>query len=363
MRVAIVIEHFAQSRGGVEACAVRVVWELLKRGNDVSIVCRTAEPPLPPGATVTSVSAPRFWQPLRLLVFSRKAEQATARGFDIVHSFSRTRHQQIYRAGGGSHATYMQQVYRHPSLQRSLSPRHRAILHVEEAVFGDPTQLIQCVSRRVAHEIATGYGVAPERLAVVYNGVDTERFRPERRDSEREKLRRELGLGEPVALFVGTGFRRKGLDRAIRGLAASGAAASLLVAGRGDARPYRQLAQELGVASRTHFLGQRADVESLHAAADLLVMPTRYDPFANAVLEGMASGLAVATTPENGVSELIEHGRNGLIYANDFAPAFSQLANPDELSSIGAAARRTAERFSWAHHTDQLLELYAKVRT
>jgi glycosyltransferase involved in cell wall biosynthesis len=52
-----------------------------------------------------------------------------------------------------------------------------------------------------------------------------------------------------------------------------------------------------------------------------------------------------------------------LIYAEDFAPAFSQLANPDELSSIGAAARRTAEHFSWAHHTDQLLELYAKVRT
>ena len=135
-----------------------------------------------------------------------------------------------------------------------------------------------------------------------------------------------------------------------------------MVSGQGDVRSYRRLAVQLGVADRVRFLGRRADVEALHAAADLLVVPTRYDPFANAVLEGMASGLPVATTPENGVSELIEHGKNGFIYDDDFAPAFNLLEDPASLEPLGAAARRTAERFTWSRHADQLLELYAKLR-
>ena len=60
--------------------------------------------------------------------------------------------------------------------------------------------------------------------------------------------------------------------RAIRGLAKAGAAATLLVLGNGEVRPYRQLAAQLGVGARVHFLGRRADVEAVHAAADLLVL-------------------------------------------------------------------------------------------
>ncbi len=362
MRVAIIIERFAERLGGAEGSAIRVAEELRLRDVDVTVVCRQVEQPVRPGLALVRLTAPSFWQPLRVSTFSRRAARATARGFDLVHSFSRTRHQDIYRAGGGSHAAYMARVYRHPRLQRGFSPRHRAILRIEEAVFRDPTQIIQCVSQRVAHEIADRYDVSSERLVTLYNGVDTERFDPAQREVRRAGLRAELGLEGPVALFVGSGFHRKGLDRALRGLARADVDASLLVAGRGDSRAYRQLAAELGVEKRVRFLGQRADVETLHAGADLLVGPTRYDPFANAVLEGMASGLPVATTPQNGVAELIEHGKNGFIYEEDFSPAFSLLRDPAALEPVGAAARRSAEGLTWSRHTDQLLQLYAKLQ-
>ena len=362
VRVAIVIERFAERRGGAESSAVRVVEELQRRDVDVTVVCSEAAPPARSGLELVRVSVPSFWQPLRVWAFSRQAAQATAHGFDVVHSFSRTRHQNLYRAGGGSHAAYMDRVYRHPRVQRSLSPRHRAILHIEEAVFRDPTQIIQCVSQRVADEISARYAVPKERLTILYNGVDTQRFDPALREVRRRTARAELGLEGAVALFVGSGFLRKGLDRAIRGLADAGGDAALVVCGRGDPRRYRELAADRGVEGRVHFLGQRADVEALHAAADLLVVPTRYDPFANAVLEGMASGLPVATTPANGVSELIEHGRNGFVYEEDFAPAFALLQDPVALAPVAAAARRTAERLSWSHHVDQVLQLYAKLQ-
>ncbi|MFQ5514637.1 MAG: glycosyltransferase family 4 protein [Myxococcota bacterium] len=363
MRVAIVIERFARGPGGAELDALRTAQELAKLGHEVTVVCRSVELDAPPGVHLRRVRVPRIWQPLRVRLFSERAARATAHGFDLVHSFARTRRQQIYRSGGGSHAEYMERVYRQPRLQRALSPRHRAILGVEEAVFADPSQIIHCIAKRGAEEIAQRYAVPRERLVVIYNGVDTARFHPERRAMHRQRLRSRLRLEGPVALFVGGGLHRKGLDRAIRGLANARTSAQLLVVGGGRKEPARRLAVELGVAERVHFLGHRHDVETWHAAADLLVLPTRYDPFGNAVLEGMASGLPVATTREAGASELIEDGKNGFLLDDDFTPAFERLASPAALEPVAVAARRTAERFTWARHAERLIELYERVRS
>ena len=109
-------------------------------------------------------------------------------------------------------------------------------------------------------------------------------------------------------------------------------------------------------------LPRRSDVEALHAAAELLVLPTRYDAFANACLEAMASGLPVATTPSNGAAELIEPGVSGWIAERDFAPALRALDDPARLRAMGEAARRRAETFTWRSHADRVLELYARVR-
>jgi UDP-glucose:(heptosyl)LPS alpha-1,3-glucosyltransferase len=361
MRVAVVVERFDRQAGGVEATACQQVEELARRGVQVTVVCREARGPVPPGVTVERLAVPRFWQPLRLLGFSARCARATRRGFDVVHSLARTHRQDIFRAGGGSHAEYMERVYRHPQL-RGLSPRHRAILSIERSVFRDPRQIIQCNARMSAREIAQRYAVPSERLVIVYNGVDTVRFHPVQRETLGASLRRELGLEGLIALFTGSGFNRKGLDRAILGLANSRARATLLVAGRGDPARYRELARENRVEDRVRFLGQRPDVPALYAAADLFVLPTRYDPFANVCLEAMAAGLPVATTANNGAAELIEPGLNGWIGEHDFAPAFDLLAQPELLKSMGRAARQTAEGFSWSRHIDALLPLYERVR-
>jgi UDP-glucose:(heptosyl)LPS alpha-1,3-glucosyltransferase len=363
VKIAIVIERFARGPGGAEFDALQLTREFLKSGHDVTVVCRRTELPAEPGLSVVRLRVPNLWQPLRLIRFSEKARKATAEGFDIVHSFARTRHQHIYRSGGGSHAEYMEQVYPRARLQRLLNPRHRAILSIEKAVFQDPTQIIHCIARTGADEIARRYGVPRSRLVTIYNGVDSDRFHPRLREVHRNRLRDMLNLSGPVALFVGGGFHRKGLDRAIRGLAETDTGADLLVVGGGAKDAARDLARQLGVERRVYFLGQRSDVEIWHAAADLLVLPTRYDPFANVVLEGMASGLPVATTPAAGAAELITHGENGFIFQDDFKAAFDLLKNPEQLDEVGAAARRTAEGFTWSHHANQLLELYEKIRT
>jgi UDP-glucose:(heptosyl)LPS alpha-1,3-glucosyltransferase len=359
VRVALVIERFRAAGGGVEQAAYRLVRELAHQELELTVICRQADTAMSAGASLVAVGGPRFWQPLRVLEFSRRAARAS-RGYDVVHSYSRTRRQHIYRAGGGSHAEYLERMYADPGRAR-WSPRHRVILAIEEAVFRDESQLIQCNSQRVADEIARRYAVARERLVTLYNGVDAQHFTPEGREARGGPLRSALHLAGPVALFVGNGFERKGLDRAIEALAASACKAELLVVGRDDSAPWRERARARGVERRVHFVGERPDVADLHAAADALVLPTRYDAFANACLEAMASGLPVATTPHNGAAELIEPGVSGWVLEDDFTPVFDALADGERLRRMGAAARQRALGLSWEAHARQVLELYARV--
>src|SRR5690606_34926878 len=103
-------------------------------------------------------------------------------------------------------------------------------------------------------------GVPAERLHVIPNGVDLERFHPARRAGEGAALRAALGDPGPVWLLLGSGWRRKGLDTALAALAA-GAPGVLWVAGRDAPGPWRARAQALGLAGRVRWLGARSDAE------------------------------------------------------------------------------------------------------
>jgi len=203
---------------------------------------------------------------------------------------------------------------------------------------------------------------------VVWNGVDLERFRPARSAAERERVRAELGAPPEVAvwLLVGSEFHRKGLGTALRALAGGGPGdAELWVCGGDREGPWRALAERLGVLSRVRFLGARADVERLYAAADALILPTRYDAFANVCLEAAASGLPVLTSGSNGAAAFL--GSAGLAVedpedAAGFAKALDALADPALRARLGAAARARAEERSWERHVAELRALYAQLR-
>jgi hypothetical protein len=94
------------------------------------------------------------------------------------------------------------------------APYHRTILWLERRMFApDGHRRVLAVSQRVADEVVRDYAVARERVRVVYNGVDLERFHPARRPADGPRVRAELGLGtRPVCVAIGTGYARKGFD-------------------------------------------------------------------------------------------------------------------------------------------------------
>jgi UDP-glucose:(heptosyl)LPS alpha-1,3-glucosyltransferase len=374
MRIALIIERFDPGGGGVEGVAWNVARGLVEAGEEVHVFARRVAPRPPRPAAggeirVHRIRASGAWQPLRVIGFSRAVARAAPRGsFDVVHSFSRTRHQDVFRAGGGSHADYMERVHAGLGLRaRRLSPRNVTLLAIERGVFGDPSQMIQCNSEMVRDELVARYALPMDRLVVILNGVDLERFHPSRRQAVGERVRESVGGGAgPVWLLAGNGFRRKGVDTALRALARGGPADAVLwVAGADPAPPWRRLADELGVGRRVRFLGPRSDLEDIYAAADALILPTRYDAFANVCLEAAAAGLAVVTSGANGAARWI--GEAGLVVDDPedftgFAKALDALADPMTREQLGAAARRRAEALGWPEHVRALRGLYERVR-
>jgi UDP-glucose:(heptosyl)LPS alpha-1,3-glucosyltransferase len=120
------------------------------------------------------------------------------------------------------------------------------------------------------------------------------------------------------------------------------------------------------VASAVRFEGHRTDVERCYAGADLFVLPTRYDPFANTCLEAMACGLPVVTTTANGVAELICDGVNGCVLddmpgAEALADALQSLLRWERRRAMGEAAQRTAAAYPLARMLRQTVQLYESV--
>ena len=140
-------------------------------------------------------------------------------------------------------------------------------------------------------------------------------------------------------------------------------ASRLLVVGKGDTRPYRRLAERLGLGERVRWLGPRPDVERWYAAADVLVLPTRYEPFGNVHLEALASGLPVVTTTAAGGAEAVGSECGAIVPPGDpraVTRALERLrATPSERLTV--AARAAAEPFTYERQVVGFERIYRRL--
>jgi UDP-glucose:(heptosyl)LPS alpha-1,3-glucosyltransferase len=357
MKIALVIEYFDPSSGGAGQWTIAFAKHLLEHGHTVSVVSfLEGHHGLPVQTTVLPHS--RF-----PLTRARRISKCIVElKPDVVYDAGVGASGHVFHPHAGSLLlSHNVLVAKYPKLRRlrtKISPRgwyfrwSMARLEHQQAVHADR---IVAVSRRVGKLLAGRHGLSADRICVVPNGVDTDRFDPTRLAELREPTRRALQVGgETLFVIVAHNMLLKGVDTAIRAIAAlvnERAAARLVVAGCDPDNFWTGLALKHGVASHVHFVKYVADIAPIYAAADALVHPTRWDACSLATLEGLAAGLPVVTTSMNGAAELITHGWDGLVFSDPedmvaLASHMRALLDPRARKRIGTRARETALRLN-----------------
>jgi UDP-glucose:(heptosyl)LPS alpha-1,3-glucosyltransferase len=358
--------------GGLEKIARRLATAFKARGCQVTTLTSDLDAPRPEHLSLTTRS------PLSLVDLFR-FDRACFRWLkdnpcDIVFGLDRNRSQTHYRAGNGCHAAYLEHRRLTDSFGKRLSfplnPLHRAILHFERRAFESPELRILFVnSHMVKEEILKHYRVAPKRIHVIHNGADWQGLEGAFGEWERQQvpLRKKYGLsGDSFQLlFVGQGYRRKGLGFLLHGLAQRRQQDwQLSVVGKDRERAhFEALAHCLDLGKRVVFLGprSRSEVTELYQLADALAIPSTYDPFANVTVEAMAMGLYVLSSPHNGGSEIITPDQGTIIPCLEdrdaLAEGLDQVFKHPKSSSSAKDIRSYARNFDQNQQFETLLDL------
>ena len=169
-------------------------------------------------------------------------------------------------------------------------------------------------------------------------------------------------------LLVGNDARNKGLPVIVQALRIlRELPIDVLVVSREDPAPYLMAARDAGLDGRVGFLPQRSDVEFYYAAADAYVGPSLEDTFAQPPAEAMACGLPVIVSANNGTSEIITDGEDGLIL-NDPESAESLAAmirmlceHPEFCARLGSKAAETARAYTWERNGRELTAIFEDI--
>lgn len=370
MKIGLVLERFDPVRGGLEHWTWQFARCLAERRQDVHVVAFEFHA----GSTNDGIVSHLLEMPSsRLDRAAALAAQLPAMRFDLVHDMGIGWAADIIQPHAGStKALWEHNLMRIPKWRQIRfwrEERYRELAEIERRQHANHKAKIVPVSRMVARHFESLHNLPADRMRVIYNGVDVERFTPLLREKYREATRRELGLRDEVLfLMLAHNLLLKNAEATIRAaakLAEAGAALRIVIAGGKKPERFVKLAEKLGVAHAVTFLGL-VDPLPYYAAADVFVHPTWYDPCSLVTLEALSCGLPVITSRFNGAAELMTDRKEGFILSDPadvvtLAARMEELLEPALREKMGAAGRALAMQHTFEQQTTQFLELYREI--
>lgn len=366
--VLVVADHLGYPGGvvhGVTSYFLGVLPALARAGVDVK-VCFVRDPHPAADELRAQGIEPVFLSAARInpLVALQIAGMARRGGCTILHAM-------------GIKAILMARLASHLVPARTLLHFHdlvepNAVVGKLQRIFARPSDMAACVSSAIVPIAIRRYNVRPDRVRVVHNGIDLERFR-QVPDEARARVRSSLGIeqGRPVMLMAGRMHPIKGHRAMLRMMPAilqRCPDAFLLVAGDGPERSAcESIVQELRLERTVRFLGQRRDIPDLLKACDMVVVPSESEGFCMAAVEASAVERPTVAFDCGGVSDVITHGSTGLLVPAGASDAFADAAaamllDADRRALYGRNASASAARFGLDRHVRQLLDVYDELQ-
>lgn len=314
------------------------------------------------GCTVTLLSCEADLDLCNVICFSKRSaasfDEAVIKflkeqRFDLTFAADRCCVNQTHlRAGFGVHRYYVNQLgwKKHPSF--FWNKKHKDLITYEKKMFTNPClKKIFVNSVFVKNQLLDVFKLDPQKIDVVYNGVELDTFTPLQKKKS-----------SPFHfLFVGHGFKRKGLAYVLQGLKyLRDQEFTLTVVGKDKQQhQYASLARKLGLEQKVTFAGAQNDARAYYHLADALVIPTLYDPCANVTFEAWASGLFVISSKYNGAVEwlddtngvIIEHLKDPLSVAKSLEHALTQKKTPSDIFK----RRKAIEALDFSRQMDKIV--------
>ncbi|WP_033915711.1 glycosyltransferase family 4 protein [Campylobacter sputorum] len=234
---------------------------------------------------------------LKALMFNHQVCKQK-RDDEIYFSLERVSCADIYRAGDGVH-----KVYKNQKKLWFLNPLNFIYPYLEKKCFQNSKKII-ANSNFIKNQIIKTYDINPQKIKTIYNGVNL----PQKINKTSIKAEIcanfNLDANKPLILFVGSGFKRKGVKELLYILKNLNFSHNSIIIGKDkNIKKYKNLAKNLGL--DTLFLGSRDDTNKFYEASDIFLFPTSYEPFSNVVLEALSYGCVCFTTKQNGASEIL----------------------------------------------------------
>jgi UDP-glucose:(heptosyl)LPS alpha-1,3-glucosyltransferase len=376
MRIGLVVERLDPQAGGVEHWTCQFARSLVALGHQVHVVASRFAAETGSWGIERHALGPHRSR----TAFADAAAGHLARlRLDVVHDTGAGYACDVFQPHGGSRiASFEQNLLLVPRWLRPIKrrlaqwlPRYREFTRLAQRQYARDGRIVLALSNMVAQDLKWHYGVPPEQLRIVYNGVDVDRFAPSRAEWMRGPVRRRLRVRneELLLLIVAHNFALKGVATVIRAvgrLLREGIPVRLAVAGGKRAGRYCRLAVRCGAGDAVEFLGSVDDAAPLYAAADVYVQPTWYDPCSLVVLEALATGRPVITSRYNGAGELITEGVEGHVLGDpgdcvELAARVRGLLDPAVRQCMGAAARALALEHTLSHNVSRIVAVYDEI--
>jgi UDP-glucose:(heptosyl)LPS alpha-1,3-glucosyltransferase len=309
--------------GGLQRDFLRIANICKERDHQIDVFTMSWEGHLEPGFNLQLVKVKGLTNHARCAHYINQLNSLLhEKPYDLHIGFNKMPGLDIYYAADGCFKTRVDE--KHPRFYQLL-PRYQHYLRCEKAVFthGNQTKIL-LIAPQQKMEYQKYYQTEDERFHLLPPGISKDRIAPANASQIRQLLRKEYHVGdnEFLLLFVGSGFKTKGLDRAIIGLAALPddlkARCHFFVIGQDNPKSFLRLAKKYQIENKITFLGGRENIAEFFLAADLLLHPAYFENTGTVLLEAMISGLPVLTTEACGYAQYVRNADAGIVLSAPF---------------------------------------------